>query len=401
MRDWGAAAGGAAGAALSLAAAAAAAAAVVAAAALAAAVSAAAAAAVSAAVSAATAAARRRRAPRRGKRAAAAAVVVAVAAAVAAAAAVPAAAADAAPRAGADAGAPAAPADPRGEPARAAPHWRFLGGVGAGDTFEYRICDSLYGPRGARHGSGWTCYAAALRIEAVVPVSGGRDGGGADVHVVRAAADAGAPPPPAPPDAILLVVDGGHGRLAVRHAAPADRPLAESLQRTVFWRGGLGGGFQLAYGEPAAELVQGRPSTALLVSGSRVSAGGMVEYTAAHGPPQPQPLTHGSGGGGDGRRALGQGASEVVVADGIGLPVSARIYGGAPPPLDHYHPGRPLFEYELVSFGRGGEGGGSAGEGAGGGAGGPHAGAGRAEEGAPIFNPHYPVHGGRRGGGCR
>ena len=224
-------------------------------------------------------------------------------------------------------------------------------------------------------------------------MSGGRAGGGSDVHVVRAAADIGGPPP-APPDAILLVVDGGNGRLAVRHAAPADRPLAESLQRTVFWRGGLGGGFQLAYGEPAAELIPGVPSTALLVSGSRVSAGGIVEYTATHGPLQPQPPMRGGGGG---WRAYGQGASEVVVADGIGLPVSARVYGGAPPPLDHYHPGRPLFEYELVAFGRG-EGGGGSGEQGGGG---PHAGAGRAGDGAPIVNPHYTVHGGRRGGGGR
>ena len=386
-------------AALSLAAAAAAAAAVVAAAALAAAAVVAA-----AALAAAAAASRRRRARRPRKRAAAAAAAAAAIVAAAAIAATFAAAAAAAPTTAAAAAYPAAAADgtadppadprgdPRGEPAREAPRWTFLGGVKAGDEFEYRICDSLYGPRGARQGGGgWTCYGAALRIEAVVPVSGGRAGGGSDVHVVRAAADAGAPP--APPDAILLVVDGGNGRLAVRHAAPADRPLAESLQRTVFWRGGLGGGFQLAYGEPAAELIPGVPSTALLVSGSRVSAGGIVEYAATHGPLQPQPPVRGGGGW----RAYGQGASEVVVADGIGLPVSARVYGGAPPPLDHYHPGRPLFEYELVAFGRGEEGGGPGERGGGG----PHAGAGRAGDGAPIVNPHYTVHGGLRGGGGR
>ena len=304
-------------------------------------------------------------------------------------------------------------ADPRGEPpAGEAPRWRFLGGVGAGDYYEYRVCDSLYGPpHGAPHGPpraqgaagapAWTCYGAALHIEAVVPLSGGRGGGGgADVYVVRAAADMGGTD--AGRDAVLLVFDGGEGRLAVRHAVPGDRPLAESLQRTVFWRGGLGGGFDLAYGEPVAEIVAGAQSTALLVSGSRVSAaGGHVEYVALHGPPRPAwaplpsfpSLDWGAGGS---WRAPGQGTSMLAVAEGIGLPVSARVYGGAPPPLDHYHHGRPLFEYELAAHGRAADHG-PHGDGGGGPAraeGPPRAG----EQGAgPIANPHYTVHGGPPG----
>ena len=280
--------------------------------------------------------------------------------------------------------------------------------MAAGDSFEYRICDSQYGPHAPPrpgHGGGWACYRAVLHVEAVVPVSGGRGGGigaGADVHVVRAevdwgggAGDAGASPR-GPLEAVLLVVDGGGGRLAVRHADPADRPVAESLQRTVFWRGGLGGGVALAYGEPAAELVRGHPSTALLVTGSRVSADGLVEYTAEHGPPTAAPPRLDGAGW---RERAGQGTSSIVVAAGVGLPVSARVYAGLQPPLDHYHPGRPLFEYEMASFeqasarvARAGQ----AGAGDGGNGGTPRETA--AEEGAPIANPHYSVHGGARRG---
>lgn len=273
-----------------------------------------------------------------------------------------------------------------------APYWRFLGGVAAGDSFTYRICDALYGPLAPRRvgsggdGGGWACYLAGLRIEAVVPVSGGRGAaGGADVYVVGAAADwegggaagIGGGAPSHRPDAVLLVIDGGDGRLAVRHALPADRALAESLQRTVFWRGGLGGGVELAYGAPAAELIRGVPSTALLVSGSHVSAGGLVVYTASHGLPRPAPYAEGGW-----RAHAGQGISKVALAAGVGLPVSARVYGGAPPPLDHYHPGRPLFEYEMVSIGRAPDA--------------AHAQpAGNTSAHADqISNPHYPVHGG-------
>lgn len=296
-----------------------------------------------------------------------------------------------------------------------APYWRFLGGVAAGDSFAYRICDSLYGPlaQGA-HGphaprrgdgrGGWACYLAEMHVEAVVPVSGGRgasyapSGAGADVYVVRAAVewggggddvagdagDAGgnaAGTPRHRPESVLLVVDAGGGSLAVRHALPADRALAESLQRTVFWRGGLGGGAELSYGEPVAELIRGVPSTALLVSGSRVSASGLVEYTAMHGLPRPAHPAEG------GWRAHGQGISKVVIAAGVGLPVSARVYGGVPPPLDHYHPGRPLFEYEMVSP--------ALGAAPGGGQGAQDAQGAGAD---PISNPHYPVHGGRSRG---
>ena len=283
-----------------------------------------------------------------------------------------------------------------GAGAGAAPYWRFLGGVGAGDSFAYRICDSLYGPFAAgghgplapRSGDGegrWACYLAELHIEAVVPVSGGRNGSaqaasaGADVYVVRAAADwggGGSAAQPRVPESVLLVVDGGSGRLAVRHAMPADRALAESLQRTIFWRGGLGGGAALAYGEPVAELIRGVPSTALLVSGSRVSESGHVEYTAVHGLPRQAP--HAEGGW---RAHGGQGISKVVLAAGVGLPVSARVYGGSPPPLDHYHPGRPLFEYEMVALGQAPEPGAQPGRGA-------------APAADPISNPHYAVHGG-------
>ena len=326
-----------------------------------------------------------------GRAAAAAAAAAAVAAAAALAHGIDAAAEQGAPAGGLPAG---------------VPYWTFLGGVAAGDSFTYRICDALYGPHApaARgRGGGWACYLAEMRVEAVVPVSGGRGAsahgggggwdGGADVYVVRAAADwdggvaaagahvsaaGGADEPPLRPESILLVVDGGGGRLAVRHALPADRALAESLQRTIFWRGGLGGGAELAYGEPVAELIRGAPSTALLVSGSRVSSSGLVEYTAVHGLPRPAYSAEG------GWRAHGQGISKVVLAAGIGLPVSARVYGGAPPPLDHYHPGRPLFEYEMVSLGRdAAPGGGQHGPGA--------------AQGDPISNPHYPVHGGRPG----
>ena len=324
------------------------------------------------------------------------------------------------PRAAAEEGPPAR-ADPRGEPpAGGASRWRFLGGVGAGDYYEYRVCDSLYGPplygpplkQGAAVAPAWTCYGAALHIEAVVPLAGGRGeggGGGADVYVVRAAADMGGEAKGAGAagrDAVLLVFDGGEGRLAVRHAVPGDRPLAESLQRTVFWRGGLGGGFDLAYGEPVAEIVAGVRSTALLVSGSRVSAaGGAVEYVALHGPPRPAwaplpsfPAEWGAGGSG---RAPGQAMSMLAVSEGIGLPVAARVYGGAPPPLDHYYHGRPLFEYELVASGRAAERGPQENEGGGpaGAEGPPRAGGGDGGEGAggPIANPHYTVHGGPPG----
>ena len=252
-----------------------------------------------------------------------------------------------------------------------------------------------HGPHAPRRGDGrggWACYLAEMHVEAVVPVSGGRgasyapSGAGADVYVVRAAVEWGgghagggdAGTPRHRPESVLLVVDAGGGSLAVRHALPADRALAESLQRTVFWRGGLGGGAELSYGEPVAELIRGVPSTALLVSGSRVSASGLVEYTAMHGLPRPVHPAEG------GWRAHGQGISKVVIAAGVGLPVSARVYGGTPPPLDHYHPGRPLFEYEMVSPALdAAPGGGQGAQGAGG---------------DPISNPHYPVHGGRSRG---
>ena len=269
------------------------------------------------------------------------------------------------------------------------------------------MCDALYGPHtagvhgphapsrggggGGGVGGGWACYLVELHIEAVVPVYGGRGGAapGADVYVARAAVDWGgagsgsvgansAAAPRQLRESVLLVVDAGEGRLAVRHALPADRALAESLQRTVFWRGGLGGGAVLAYGEPVAELIRGVPSTALLVSGSGVSDSGLVEYTASHGLPLPAPRAEG---GWD--APGGQGISRIVIAAGVGLPVSARVYAGVPPPLDHYHPGRPLFEYEMVQPGRDGA---------------PGAQPGRdIHPGDPISNPHYPVHGGRRG----
>lgn len=288
-------------------------------------------------------------------------------------------------------------------------HWVFMSGVGAGDSFSYRICDSLYpaaraalphaGPPAphsaqqparaghvhAAFGGGGACYSVVLHVEAVVAKAGGGTGGpkaGQEpvLYVVRAEAGPGAGGGNPAAGAGLLVVDSE--RFSVLHVFAGDRPLAESLQRTVFWRDGWGGRVPLAYGEPVVELLEGAPSSALLVSGSRVQAGGgaRVEYVASHG----VRIAGGAGAGGDG-------VSTLVVADGVGLPVSARIYPGSRPPLDHYA-ARPVFEFELERFkarqaaeGAGHEGPGQAAEGA--------QGARGARAGPPIYNPHYAVHG--------
>lgn len=324
-------------------------------------------------------------------------------------------------------GAAAAPADARsGGGPRAAPgaggggdaaHWVFMSGVGAGDSFLYRICDLLYraapaalplaassaaaaaapsaassaaaaapppqphaahparaGHAHAGHGGG-ACYSVALHVEAVVGGAWAGTGGPERVqksalYIVRAEAGAASAAPG------LLVVDSE--RFSVLHVFAGDRPLAESLQRTVFWRDGWGGRVPLAYGEPVVELLEGVPSSALLVSGSRVQAGGArVEYVASHGV-RIAAVGGGGDGGGDG------GVSTLVVADGIGLPVSARIYPGARPSLDHYA-ARPVFEFELEGFeARKAE---SSGH--------PRteAGADSWTRGPPIHNPHYAVHG--------
>lgn len=304
-----------------------------------------------------------------------------------------------------------------------AAHWVFMSGVGAGDSFSYRICDSLYpaypaammhaAAHSAAHsstqpargghvhaasggggggGGGGACYSVELYVEAVVARAGGWRGGGGGgpeagqgsaLYVVRAEAGSHAGSSPAA-GAGLLVVDSE--RFSVLHVFAGDRPLAESLQRTVFWRDGWGGRVPLAYGEPVVELLEGVPSSALLVSGSRVQAGGgaRVEYVASHG----VRIAGSAGAGGDG-------VSTLVVADGVGLPVSARIYPGSRPPLDHYA-ARPVFEFELERFkvrqvseeGAGHEGPGQAAEGS-------AAGAAGAGAGPPIDNPHYAVHGAR------
>lgn len=293
-----------------------------------------------------------------------------------------------------------------------AAHWVFMSGVGAGDSFSYRICDSLYPayPAAMMHarphsaaqpargghvhaasgggGGGGACYSVELHVEAVVARAGGwrgGDGGGPEagqgsaLYVVRAEAGSHAGNSPAA-GAGLLVVDSE--RFSVLHVFAGDRPLAESLQRTVFWRDGWGGRVPLAYGEPVVELLEGVPSSALLVSGSRMQAGGgaRVEYVASHGV-----RIAGSA------EAGGDGVSTLVVADGVGLPVSARIYPGSRPPLDHYA-ARPVFEFELERFkvrqvseeGQGHEGPGQAADGSAGAGAGP-----------PIDNPHYAVHGAR------
>ena len=330
-------------------------------------------------------------------------------------------------------------------------HWEFMSGVGAGDSFSYRICDALYHaapaalplllrhqaspqppppplphaaqparewhgaaapPRGAGGGGGGACYSVTLHVEAVVDRAGGAGGGGGGgevrgtgsgpLYVVRAEAGAPAAAGPAPGAAGLLVVDSD--RFSVRHVFAGDRPLAESLQRTVFWRDGWGGRVPLAYGEPAVELIRGVPSSALLVSGSRVSDdGGRIEYVASHGvriAPAAGAAAAAAAAGGEGPRwagrAWGEGAgvSTLVVADGVGLPVSARIHRGTPPPLDHYA-GRLAFEFELAWFEQGeGRQAGGRGEAW---AGqeerpGPPARAGAAG-GPSIDNPHYGVHG--------
>ena len=330
-------------------------------------------------------------------------------------------------------------------------HWEFMSGVGAGDSFSYRICDALYpaapaallllrhqaspqpppplphaaqpareghgaaapsrGAGGGGGGGGGACYSVTLHVEAVVDRAGGGNGGNGGggegrgtgsgpLYVVRA--EAGAPAAGAAPGAAgLLVVDSD--RFSVRHVFAGDRPLAESLQRTVFWRDGWGGRVPLAYGEPAVELIRGVPSSALLVSGSRVSDdGGRIEYVASHGvriaPAAGAAAAAAAGGEGPrwAGRAWGEGAgvSTLVVADGVGLPVSARIHRGAPPPLDHYA-GRLAFEFELAWFEQG-EGRQAGGRG--------EAWAGQAERPGPparvgaaggpsIDNPHYAVHG--------